>query len=184
MAVPNVNNVAILLGTGTGSFLDASFYGAGYHLRSVAVGDFDEDSHGDMAVANGGTDDVTILLGNLKEIDVEIDCDLDSVPQGESLPFTVTITNETDTTVTFELTLYVKLIGGPELLFFGPRTITLYGGHEVIRNPSVGVPVNAPIGDFILTLEARSLTNEVLDEDSFRVTVVGRKNLDFFSHSL
>ena len=114
-----------------------------------------------------------IIVANMKEIDVEIDCALDSVPQGGSLPFTATLTNVTDSTITFDATLWIKLDGGQEVPFFGPSPITLQGGQEITRNPSIGVPDNAHLGDYILTLQAESLIGEVLDEDSFQVTVVG-----------
>jgi hypothetical protein len=57
------SDVAVLLGTGVGSFSDPSFYRAGSGSQSIVVGDFDEDGHQDLAVANWEGDDVTILLG-------------------------------------------------------------------------------------------------------------------------
>ena len=39
-------------------------YGAGGLPHSVAIGDLDGDGDLDMAVANGGTNDVSVLLGN------------------------------------------------------------------------------------------------------------------------
>jgi hypothetical protein len=141
------------------------------------VADFDEDGHSDLVVPNVYSDDVAILLGNWKEIDVEIDCPLSKIPLGGTLPFSITLTNKTDSTVTFDVTLWAKLVGEPEILLFGPRTITLTGEKEIIRSPSIGVPVNAPLGDYILSLEAKSLADEVIDEDSFRVTVVGLDDL-------
>jgi hypothetical protein len=62
------NDVTILLGdvAGFGAFAIAgtSPEGAGDHPNSVVVGDFDRDGVEDLAVANGGSDDVTILLGD------------------------------------------------------------------------------------------------------------------------
>jgi hypothetical protein len=172
LAVPNVNNVGILLGMGTGIFSDASFYCADYHLRSIAVGDYDEDGHQDLAVANAGSDNVAILLSDIREIDAEIDCTVDTIMQGENLPFDVMITNETDTTISVEVSLWVKLLGGPEVRFYGPRSVDVPGGSGMNRTPSLGVPTDAPLGDYIVTLEVRSSNDEFLDEDSFRVTVV------------
>ena len=55
--------VAILLGTGTGSFLDVSFHETGWDsAMSVVVGDFNEDGHQDLAVANASSH-VSILRG-------------------------------------------------------------------------------------------------------------------------
>ena len=60
------NNVSILLGNGTGGFSPAagSPVAVGTGPRSVAVGDFNGDGRPDLAVGNGTSDNVTILLGN------------------------------------------------------------------------------------------------------------------------
>ena len=65
LAIPNqvANNVAILLGTGNGSFSAATNFAAGSGPRFVAVGDFNGDGKLDLAVANNGSNDVSILLG-------------------------------------------------------------------------------------------------------------------------
>jgi len=68
LAVTNLfsNNVTILLGNGSGGFNQpaGSPVGVGSVPRSVAVGDFNLDGKPDLAVANEGSDNVTILLGN------------------------------------------------------------------------------------------------------------------------
>ena len=53
----------ILLGNGDGTFQAAVSYGAGMTLFSVAVGDFNGDGKLDLAVANEGSNNVSILLG-------------------------------------------------------------------------------------------------------------------------
>ncbi|MEG3991591.1 FG-GAP-like repeat-containing protein, partial [Microcoleus sp. S28C3] len=63
------NNVSILLGDGTGSFgtttnYTATNYSAGSHPRSVAIGDFNNDTFPDLAVANSYSNNVSILLGD------------------------------------------------------------------------------------------------------------------------
>ena len=79
------NNVAILLGhphTGTNNtaefllgdyysdFLTRTYYstGASSHPYSIAVGDFNNDTHLDAVVANSGTDTIGILLGDSDEL--------------------------------------------------------------------------------------------------------------------
>jgi hypothetical protein len=68
LAVANQNsdNVSILLGNGNGTFVDtpAVNFGAGDEPISVAVGDFNNDTILDLAVANQNSDNVSILLGN------------------------------------------------------------------------------------------------------------------------
>jgi hypothetical protein len=55
------NNVAILLGSGDGTFQAARAFAAGAYAYSVVVGDFNGDGAADLAVGASGT---TVLLGN------------------------------------------------------------------------------------------------------------------------
>src|ERR1051325_6062181 len=68
LAVANSSgsNVTILLGNGEGDFSPASTSpeAVGIQPFSVAVGDFNLDGKPDLATANGGSDSVTILLGD------------------------------------------------------------------------------------------------------------------------
>ena len=68
LAVANLfsGDVTILLGDGTGNFSPAPTgpEAAGFSPSSVALGDFNRDSHLDLAVANRDSNDITILLGN------------------------------------------------------------------------------------------------------------------------
>jgi hypothetical protein len=61
----NSNNVSILIGNGNGTFVDtpAVNFGVGNQPLSVAVGDFNNDNILDLAVANSGSNNVSILLG-------------------------------------------------------------------------------------------------------------------------
>jgi hypothetical protein len=62
----NAHSVTILLGNGTGAFTQAvgSPVGAGTNPESLAVGDLNGDGAPDLAVANAGSGNVTVLLGN------------------------------------------------------------------------------------------------------------------------
>ena len=68
LAVVNAfsSNATILLGNGSGGFAEAagSPIGVGINPLSVALGDFNLDGKPDLAVANSGSDNVMILLGN------------------------------------------------------------------------------------------------------------------------
>ena len=68
LAVANYlsDNVTIRLGDGMGGFPDAnaSTVGAGDGPQAVAIGDFNRDGKLDLAVANQGSADVTIRLGD------------------------------------------------------------------------------------------------------------------------
>jgi hypothetical protein len=69
------NTVTIWLGDGTGSFGAATFSFVGRIPQSVAIGDFNGDGKPDLAVANGGSDNVSILLNT-----TPIDTDKDGIP--------------------------------------------------------------------------------------------------------
>src|SRR5579872_5992046 len=60
------SSVSIFLGDGHGGFTEASGspFPTGDHPCTMAVGDFNGDGKWDLATANCGSDNVTILLGN------------------------------------------------------------------------------------------------------------------------
>jgi hypothetical protein len=57
-------SVSVLLGKGDGTFQATVNYAAGTRPSSVAVGDFNGDGFPDLAVANFGSNDVSILLND------------------------------------------------------------------------------------------------------------------------
>jgi hypothetical protein len=60
------DNVMVLFGSGYGTFVSQTTYSTGYSSYPcwVAVGDFNNDSRLDIVVANSGTNNVSIFLGN------------------------------------------------------------------------------------------------------------------------
>ena len=56
--------MSVLLGDGTGNFGSPSNLPVGSTPRSVAIGDFDGDRNQDLAVANTGTNFVSMFLGD------------------------------------------------------------------------------------------------------------------------
>ncbi len=180
------NDAMIIIGNGDGSFQPTMLYSVGVGPRRIALGDFDGDGHCDLAVSNQGLFDyfgsVTVLMGNWKEIDAEIDCLFSEILRGESLPISMMLSNHTDNTITFQVVLSAKIIGGTEFPLLGPRTITLTGGQEIKPVHLVHIPDNMPVGEYVLTLKATALTDEILDEDSFRVKVVGYGKGEFFEN--
>jgi len=58
--------VSVLLGNGDGTFQAAVDYGTGNYPFSVTSGDFNGDGKPDLAVANTGSDNVSVLLGNAR----------------------------------------------------------------------------------------------------------------------
>src|SRR6185295_15405813 len=59
-----LNKVAIYLGTGTGGFSAPADFATGLVPNTVAVGDFNVDGKPDLAVANGNSNNISILLNN------------------------------------------------------------------------------------------------------------------------
>ena len=57
-----VSLVSVLLGTGDGDFQEPILLEAGQGSTAVIVGELDEDSHPDLAVANMGSHDVSVFL--------------------------------------------------------------------------------------------------------------------------
>jgi sugar lactone lactonase YvrE len=63
----NINQIAVLLGNGNGTFENPVFYTVGTSNNtptSLTTGDFNDDGNLDVAVANTGDDTVSVLLGN------------------------------------------------------------------------------------------------------------------------
>ena len=60
------NNVGIFLGHASESFLNAPDYSTGLSSQpvSIAVGDFNNDTHSDIVVANNGTNNIMVLFGS------------------------------------------------------------------------------------------------------------------------
>jgi hypothetical protein len=64
VAIPDNNNIGILLGYGNGSFADLQKVSLKYGSSPfmIGIGDFNNDRKLDFAVANEGTDSLSILL--------------------------------------------------------------------------------------------------------------------------
>jgi len=58
------NNIAVYLGTGTGSFAPAVHYTVGTRPMGITTADFNNDGHLDIATANEDADSAAVLLGN------------------------------------------------------------------------------------------------------------------------
>lgn len=63
--VANEDNVSVLLNNGDGTFQTQQIYAAGSGPSSVAIGELDGDGSLDLATANSGSHDVSVLLGQM-----------------------------------------------------------------------------------------------------------------------
>ncbi len=67
------DNLSVLLGNGDGTFQSPVDYPVGTQPRSLATGDLNGDGALDLAVANSGSDNVSVLIGLTASATVEID---------------------------------------------------------------------------------------------------------------
>jgi hypothetical protein len=117
------NNITVLLGNGSGGFTVAtgSPFAVGAFPASVAVGDFNGDGIQDLATANNGSSNITVLLGAVAgHISQTITFGtLNSVTYGVS-PFTIGATANSGLAVSFASTApFVCTITG--------NTVTIVG---------------------------------------------------------
>ncbi|PBQ34058.1 hypothetical protein CNR22_20500 [Sphingobacteriaceae bacterium] len=59
------NNISVLIGSGTGSFVSRTNYTVGAAPRSVYSADFNSDGYPDLVTANSGTNTISVLFGSL-----------------------------------------------------------------------------------------------------------------------
>ena len=70
----DMGDVSVLLGAGDGTFAAQQRFDAGDSPQSVSIGDLDGDGAPDLAVANGNSDDVSVLLNRgISPADIEGD---------------------------------------------------------------------------------------------------------------
>lgn len=60
---PNTNAITIALGQGDGSFIPGASFGTGTDPFSLTAGDFNGDGRLDIATANSGSNNISVLLG-------------------------------------------------------------------------------------------------------------------------
>lgn len=84
------NVVSLLPGNGDGSFASPTLFGTGYLSYSAAVGDFNGDGTLDLAVTNGGSNTVSVLL-NAHGTTMSTVSSANPSTFGQSVTFTTTV---------------------------------------------------------------------------------------------
>jgi len=84
------NVVSVLLGNGDGTFGTAALFGTGSQAYSAAVGPFSQDGTADIAVANGISNTVSVLL-NTQGTHIGLTSSANPSFQGQSVTFTATV---------------------------------------------------------------------------------------------
>jgi hypothetical protein len=84
------NEVSLLLGDGKGAFGPYTLFGAGYLSYSAVVGDFNGDGAEDIAVANGGSNTVSLLMNTQGTAMTFVSSGKQS-SYGQSVTFTTTV---------------------------------------------------------------------------------------------
>ncbi len=90
---PNLGNqISLLWGVANprGTFSKPALFGAGYLSQSLVIGDFNLDGAPDLAVANGGSNTVSILL-NLQGTAITVKPSLAPSTYGQSITLTATV---------------------------------------------------------------------------------------------
>jgi hypothetical protein len=138
------NVVSLLLGNGDGTFgtpeLPFQLFGTGYLSYSAVVGDFNNDGAADLAVANGGSNTVSLLLN----------------VQGTAMTFASSgaPSSQYGSTVTLTTTVSESVSNG-----FGPPTgtVTFMNGSTVIGSGTLSngealiSPADLPVGMDLLS---------------------------------
>ncbi len=88
-----IGDVSVLLGNGDGTFAADVIFGAGDFPQSVAIGDLDGDGDADLAVANFGSDNVSVLLNR-----TILDCNGNGVPDESDVAAGTSLDCNTNTT--------------------------------------------------------------------------------------
>jgi hypothetical protein len=92
------NSVTVLLGNGAGGFTGATgnAFEVGTYPTSLAAGDFNGDGVLDLATANYGSANISVLLGGLARTDSELSTTSPlTIAAGQSVPLALTVSDAT-----------------------------------------------------------------------------------------
>jgi Bacterial Ig-like domain (group 3)/FG-GAP-like repeat len=130
------DSVSLLFGAGNGTFQTPTLFPAGYLANAAVVGDFNGDGTPDLAVANGGSNTVSLLL-NTQGTLVRSAASANPSSYGQSLTFAITVSASLPSGIV--PTGSVTLSSGSSPIGSG----TLVNGAVTIGAPLLGVGTSA-----------------------------------------
>jgi len=169
--------VSVFLNNGDGTFQAAVNYGAGDEPWSVFAVDLDGDGDNDLAVANRGSNTVSVFikLSGTTAVSIEIvpDDPPVTVPQGGSFGFTGNLTNNTeDPQVSDGWTMAT----GPQKEVYGPfkmrNDVALEPFETRTADFNQHVPNLAPLGFYTYIAYCGEYPSTAIDSSLFQVEVI------------
>ncbi len=170
------NLLSLLLGNGDGTFGPPTVFGTGSEAYSAAVGDFNSDGAPDLAIANGISDTVSILL-NTEGTTMSVTSSEKSSIYGDTVTFTTTVEARTAGSGSPTGTVTVKdgatMLGSGALAGgeFSLSTSTLSTGSHSISSTYSGDSTFLPHTVTIAQSVQAAGTNTVLTSSSNPVGV-------------
>jgi len=147
------------------------------NANSLAPGPYsDTVSFTNTTNGNGNTTRPVSLTVNpvLPNVSVTFKPDSTTIPRGGTLGYTVTVTNNTSSSQTFQYWTYVILPNGNRYPttgeLFGPVTVTLSAGQVRNAHLTLKIPATAPLGSYTYYGNVGPYPT-VWDSDSFNFTV-------------
>ena len=189
-----VSVLSVLLGNGDGTFQAAVNYGVGSGPISVAVGDFNGDGKPDLAVANQGSNNVTILLNITPTAakatsSTTLTSSMNPSSFGQPVIFTATVSSAAGGSPTGTVTFYnganslgTAVLNATGQALFSTTTLTLgqhsitavYGGDSEFSGNTSAVltqTVNNALIATIMTLASSLNPSTVAQSVTFTATI-------------
>jgi FG-GAP-like repeat/Putative Ig domain/Beta-propeller repeat len=177
------NNVTVLLGNGSGAFaaMTGSPFAAGAYAFSVVTGDFNGDGIEDLATANFGSNNVTVLLGAVVGTTPQTITfgPLSNVTYGVS-PFTIGATSNSELAVSFASTTFgVCTVAGTTVTIVGAGACTIIASQagNGIYAAAATVTRSFTVTPDSQTITFAPLSNQTLGVSPFAVNATASSGL-------
>jgi len=145
---------------------------AGWGVGPIAIGDVQNDGRNRVYLGCGSR--VFELEYSISPVTIDLVADNDTIPQGGTLGFTITVTNTTFDTQQVQVWTEAYMPNGspyPGNPVLGPRTVTLKPNQTITRHRNHKIPNNAPLGTYKYCGKVGTYPTPVMDEDCFNFTV-------------